>query len=115
MSQKNPYKDFVGRYLARGAVGVSVGLAVIAPASAVQHPETNGNEPSAARSFSDRLSTLRSAVSEHVNELANVAQLVPPAPPFSNAPPFTKVPEGPQGPFTNVFHKITPPHDDKEK
>jgi hypothetical protein len=92
MSQKKRYKDFVSRYLARGAVGVSLGLAAVAPVASSTHAETTSSEPRTTRSFSDRLAAVRSAVSDHVNEPLVVAQITPIKPP-------------PPAPFKNFFGK----------
>lgn len=103
--QPNSCKGFVARFLARGAVGVSVGLAAVAVASA----EKSSNEASDQRGspglFSDRLSAVRSAVSEHLNDQLTVAQVVvprpPPPPPFRNF--FGKAP------FQDAFRNVPPP------
>jgi hypothetical protein len=87
MGEDNRYKDFAARYLARGAIGVSVGLAAIAPAAATAEDEASRGEQSATHSFSGRLSTIRSAVSEHVQASFDVAQITRPPPtpqPFRN-------------------------------
>jgi hypothetical protein len=87
MGEDNRYKDFAGRYFARGAVGVSVGLAAISPTVAAVDLDASRGEQSTARSFSDRLSNIRSSVSEHVDESLAVAQITRPPPtpqPFKN-------------------------------
>lgn len=85
MSAADQYKAFVGRYLARGAAGVAVGLAVVtAPASS----EATSTEDTGARSFADRLSIVRSAVSEHIKESEMLlAQGVLPPPVRTTPPP----------------------------
>lgn len=85
MNLKARYKNFVGRYLTRGAVGVSVGLAAIA-SSATKQAEASHNEQPTTSSFSERLSNVRAAVSEYVEETQQTAQVVPR--PFANAQPF---------------------------
>jgi hypothetical protein len=67
VSGTNPYKAFVARYLARGAVGVSLGLAAVTPVS-VAHASTNSHEEALTASFSERLRIVRSAVSEQIKE-----------------------------------------------
>ncbi len=109
MSPKNAYRDFVNKYFARGALGISVGLAAVTPASPTTLVETITGEQK--ESFSDRLSVIRSAVSEEVNGVSDSMQkpLPPPRPPpepFKNF--FGKAP------FQDTF-KNTPPPAPKEK
>jgi hypothetical protein len=85
MSDDIPFKQFVARYLARGAVGVSVGLAAVAPAVAKQ-PDAGSPGPASAKAFAGRLSAIRAAVSAHIDDTTKTAQIVPH--PFANAPPF---------------------------
>jgi hypothetical protein len=98
MSAKSPYKEFILQYLTRGTVGVSVGLAAVAPASAMVH-EINRGEQTIARSFSARLSMVRDAVSECMNDSLRLAQLGPARPlfknvrSFPNSRPFLKQPQ----------------------
>jgi hypothetical protein len=109
MSQKNPYKAFVARYLIRGAVGVSVGLAAITPVCAANSPEQNRGELPTTTPFSEKLSKVRSAVSEHLNESLLLAQRPGPRPfppePFKNF--FGKAP------FEDAFRNAPPPKEDK--
>jgi hypothetical protein len=100
---KKPHREFVIRYLSRGAIGVSVGLATVAASSASAHQPTNREEPELARSFSDRLSTVWSAISDQATEPLSLAQIVPRPPPV---PPFRNVPHGKI--FTNQFNKVSP-------
>jgi hypothetical protein len=96
---KKPYREFVVRYLSRGAVGVSVGLAAVAASSAQAHQQTNHDEQQQRESFSNRLSTLWGAISDSENEPFSVAQVLPhPIPP---TPPHGKI-------FTNQFNKVSP-------
>jgi len=97
MNDENPYKEFIARYLARGAIGVSVGLAALAPAAAEQS-DPGSQEQINPKPFAERLSTIRSAVSEHLNESLKTAQII--VHPFANAPPFHNV-----QPFKNFFGK----------
>lgn len=98
MSGKNPYQDFVLRYLARGAVGVSVGLAAVSCPPAAAHQQA---QP-AARSFSDRLALIWEAIPDSQStELDRLAQGT--IHPFPNTLPFKNTP-----PFRNEFDKATP-------
>lgn len=93
MSKKNSYKAFVRRYLAQGTVAVSVGLATVASVSPAAQASIS-SEQTIARSFTEKLSIVRSAVSECVQEQdSRLAQILPKPPPrpfrnFDNAPPF---------------------------
>jgi hypothetical protein len=93
MSPKNRYKDFVSNYLARGAIGISVGFAAVTPVSPATHAGTTAAEQTG--SFSDRLSAIRTAVSEQVNELVVSPQGTRPGIP----------PRPPPEPFKNFFGK----------
>jgi hypothetical protein len=100
MSAKNPYREFVLRYLARGVVGVSVGLAAVASAAARLGPA----DQTAEKSFSDRLAMLWSAIPDanaipDVPEPQHLAQGT--VRPFANLPPR---------PHTKTFGNTTPPH-----
>jgi hypothetical protein len=64
MSVTDKYQTFLRHYLARGAVGVSVGLAAVAPAPAAASTEPASQEQAAAGSFADRLGMVRSAASK---------------------------------------------------
>jgi hypothetical protein len=103
--RKRRYRDFVARYLARGAVGVSVGLTAVATTSAAKPSSGASNEQASAVSFSERLAAVRSAVSEHLDEPLAVAQVIPhpppPPPPFKNF--FGKAP------FQDAFRNVPPP------
>jgi hypothetical protein len=103
MSGKHPYRDFIIHYLARGALGVSVGLAGIASVATATPSEVSG-------AFSERIAAVRSAVSEQVNEPPVLAQVVPrplPPQPFKNF--FGKAP------FQDTFKKSAPPPKKKDK
>jgi hypothetical protein len=63
MSVDNKYQTFLRHYLARGAVGVSVGLAAVTPAPAAATTEPASHEQ-ATRSFADRLGMVRSAATK---------------------------------------------------
>jgi hypothetical protein len=99
--RKSRYRGFVARYLARGAVGVSVGLTAVASAAAKPSADASRGQASAG-SFSLRLAAVRSAVSEHLagerftsgclDEPLTVAQIIPHPPP-------------PPQPFRNFFAK----------
>lgn len=93
MSEKNPYKEFVLRYLTRGAVGVSVGLAAVGSAAA--HQQSKPVEQAAAKSFSARLEMLWRAVpdSDEAPDAADPQRLAEGVwrPPFPNIP---RVPHG---------------------
>jgi hypothetical protein len=87
MSSANPYKAFVSKYLQRGTVGVSVGLAAVTLAPRTVGANVNANVPTP--SFAGRLSTIRSAVSEYANQApTQVAQVAHPFPSFAKAPLF---------------------------
>jgi hypothetical protein len=95
MKRQNAYVDFIARYLVRGAVGVSVGFAAVAPTSAKPTVDTDAAE----RLFAERLAAIRAAVSDHVspsqvNPSIYLAQGLPHPPP----PP-------PPKPFSNFFGK----------
>jgi hypothetical protein len=100
MKRQNAYVNFIARYLVRGAVGVSVGFAAVAPASA----KPTGDAAASERAFADRLAMIRAAVSDHVNPTVvdpspvdpsfDLAQILPHPPP----PP-------PPRPFSNFFGK----------
>jgi hypothetical protein len=64
MNPTNPYKAFVARYLTRGAVGVSVGLAAIAPTTAAQRANVTSDDQGAKRSFGEKLQIIRSTISD---------------------------------------------------
>jgi hypothetical protein len=59
----SPYSLFVSRFLARGAVGVSVGLSAVALSTASQASQDT-TSPVLRQAFSERLQTLRSAIPE---------------------------------------------------
>jgi dihydrodipicolinate synthase/N-acetylneuraminate lyase len=99
MSANNPYREFVLRYLTRGAVGVSVGLAAVASAGA--HQDRKAAEQSAARSFSERLDMLWRALpeSDGTAEAIDAQQLAQgiSRPPGVARPPFPNVQRVPHG------------------
>lgn len=106
MSPTKPYKAFLRRYLTRGAVAVSVGLASITSASAALDGESSASARSDRRSFAERLSTIRSTVSECVEEQEKrLAQILPP----TRIPPPPVVPPPPVRPFANFDN--APPFD----
>jgi len=61
MSDENQYACFVRAFLSRGAVGVAVGFAAVAPATAKELPVTNN---AGLHFVSGRLAAIRSAVTE---------------------------------------------------
>jgi hypothetical protein len=68
MRQSYPIKNFVRRYLTRSVIGVSVGLASLAPATASQTSDQQldkaAGEKATVPSFGDRLLRVRAAASE---------------------------------------------------
>jgi hypothetical protein len=68
MSSENTYRTFVGKYLTRGAVGVSVGLAAVASTPCDAATQQNTDDQVAAQSFAGRLSTVRTAVADYMKE-----------------------------------------------
>ncbi len=68
MPPNDQIKNFVRRYLTRSVIGVSVGLAGLAPAAASQtadqQPDKAAGEKATAPSFGDRLLRVRAAASE---------------------------------------------------
>jgi hypothetical protein len=103
MKRQNAYIDFIARYLARGAVGVSVGFAAVAPASAKPTSDTD----TAARSFAERLATIRAAVSDHVNPPFDMAQVLPHPPPPPPPKQFLNV--FGKAPFADAWRNVPPP------
>jgi hypothetical protein len=91
MSVTDKYQTFLRHYLARGAVGVSVGLAAVAPAPSAASTEPVSHEQAAARSFADRLGMVRSAASKLADEseilLAQGVARPPPGTIFRPPPP----------------------------
>ena len=107
MSANDPYKKFVLRYLTRGAVGVSVGLAAVATAAA--HQQAKPAEQAAAKSFSERLAMVWRAVPE-TNEGADAAEPQHLAQGVIIRPPFPNVPRPPHGKtHTKTFPNTPPP------
>jgi hypothetical protein len=96
MSQTNPYKAFVRAYLFRGAMGVSVGLAAVAAVSPDAQGSVTPDQP-VVPSFAERLSKVRSAVSECLQEqeLLRVVQLPIPHPPPPLPRPFANFGKAP--------------------
>jgi hypothetical protein len=94
MSASDPYKKFVLRYLTRGAVGVSVGLAAVATAAA--HPAAKPAEQVAVKSFSERL--------------AMVWRAGPQADETSDAAEPQQLAQGTIRPFPNIWRPSPPPH-----
>jgi hypothetical protein len=105
-TMKNPYREFVLRYLARGAIGVSVGLAAVTSAAARHEPKPA--EQTATKSFSQRLEMLWRAIPEtdtipDAAESQHFAQgVIRPFPNLSR-PPHGKT-------HTKTFPNISPPH-----
>ena len=87
-AQTSRLRRFVTRYFARGAVGVSVGLASVAAVSAEPTLNVPLGKEQGFKSFSERLAAVRTAVSEQLNDTMTTAQVVtsrpPPPPPFRN-------------------------------
>lgn len=105
MSPKNGYKDFISSYLARGALGISVGFAVVTPISSATHMGMTVSKQTG--SFSDRLSAIRSAVSEQMNgEIVSPQVPRPPLPPRPPPEPFKNF--FGKAPFQDTF-KNSPP------
>jgi hypothetical protein len=102
MEQKKAYVELIARYLARGAVGVSVGFAAVAPVSAKPTADTNAT----ARSFAERLAAIRAAVSDHVNRPFDIAQIIPRPPPPPPKPFFNVFGKAP---FSDAFRNVPPP------
>lgn len=105
MSAKVPYKEFVLRYLARGAVGVSVGLAAVATAAA--HQEAKAAGQTAAKSFSERLAMVWRAgpQSDETSDAAEPQHLAQ-----GVIRPFPNLPRPPHGKtHTKTFNKNPPP------
>ena len=90
MSVDNKYQTFLRHYLARGAVGVSVGLAAVSAAPATASTEPASHEE-ATRTFADRLGMVRSAATKLVQEseflLAQGITRPPPGAIFRPPPP----------------------------
>jgi hypothetical protein len=63
MSNDNQYASFVKAFLSRGAVGLAVGFASVAPTAAKELPTAAGE--ARPHSFADRLAAVQAAVSEH--------------------------------------------------
>jgi hypothetical protein len=106
--QKNPYRDFVDLYLARGAVGVSVALTAIAPSPAATNLNTSLTEQKVMK-FADQLSNIRSAVSSIVSEPLILSQVSPPRPPVP--PPFKNF--FGKAPFQDSFRNVPNPNPPK--
>src|SRR5689334_20607416 len=112
MNMRNRHHQFVVRYLTRGAIGVSVGLATVAASPASARQETNWAEQTLTKSFSERLSTVWSAITDSATAPLQLAQITRPPYPhekiftnqFDKARPFHDVPHGKI--FTNQFNKL---------
>jgi hypothetical protein len=110
MSKANPYKAFVARYLARGAVGISVGLAAVSPLSAASLPAAASEQGrTGPSSFADRLSTIRAAVSETIKQAQQEQAQVLPHPPPPPPKPFTNFGKAPFKDTWKNFSKAPPP------
>jgi hypothetical protein len=77
MSSVGSRNAFFRRYQAQGLTGISSGLATIAPVSSPAQATSNPSNHVGARSFAERLSNVRSVISECIEECGLNAQIRP--------------------------------------